>query len=193
MRPIPLASGEWFFPNDPDPDKITIPLIARALSNLCRYTGHTAGFYSVAQHSWHVSQLLARNGHPEWVLEGLLHDAAETFVNDLSAPMKETMPNYQAIEDGIIAVIWNKFGLDDSDLCWSAIKQADRDSYATEVRDLFPPMNPEIEWTFYGPHEPDANKLSSWSPPYAEHRFLEFYEGVIRDRGTEGWSEVGVQ
>lgn len=182
MRPIPLCNGEWFWPDNPDPDLMSIEVIARALSNLCRYTGHTAGFYSVAQHSVHVGQLMARNGHPEWVLEGLMHDAAEAFLNDLSAPLKETsvMDKYRALEAQLEEIIWTKFGLDND--AWEAVKQADRDSYATEVRDLFPPMNPSHTWTFYGPHEPDEGIIRPLAPPVAEFEFLMFYEEVVRDR-----------
>lgn len=179
MRPIPLATGEWFFPNQPDVEKITIPLIASSLSKLCRYTGHTAGFYSVAQHSVHVAKLMIRNGHPEYALEGLMHDAAEAFVNDLSAPVKETMPEYQRMEDKIKVAIWEKFGCDPA--AWPYVKQADRDSYATEVRDLFPTMDREWTWTFYGKASPDEERISCWSPDFARIMFIKTHVEVTRE------------
>jgi hypothetical protein len=178
-RPLPLSTGKWFDPWDPDPSMMTIGVIAHGLANLCRYSGQTRTFHSVAQHSVHVSRLMERNGNPEWALEGLLHDAQEAFVIDLPAPLKEQMEVYRELEDILETHIWEKFGLDDN--ARDAVKQADRDSYATEARDLFPPMDDNHEWTFYGEHHADEEPLSSWSPNYAQLLFLHRYEEVRRD------------
>ncbi len=78
------------------PDDIDIRDIAHALSHLCRFTGHTNIFYSVAQHCLLVSEKIP--GGPEVKLAALLHDAAEAYVNDLSSPLKKWLVlNY--IED----------------------------------------------------------------------------------------------
>src|ERR1017187_3148745 len=70
---ISLFSGMRFWPLDPNPEKILIADIAHALAHQCRFGGHASKFYSVAEHSVHISQLCL----PEHALWGLLHDASE--------------------------------------------------------------------------------------------------------------------
>lgn len=62
--------GMKFWPLDPDPDRIIIEDIAHALSNICRYGGHARKFYSVAEHSIHVSNV-------EFVDNSILLDEAD--------------------------------------------------------------------------------------------------------------------
>lgn len=66
-------TGRRFWPLDPVAGDIEIMDIAHALSNQCRYAGHTRFHYSVAQHSVQVSENVA----PEHALWGLLHDAPD--------------------------------------------------------------------------------------------------------------------
>ena len=48
---ITTFSGVLFWPLLPNPDDIRIADIAHALSQQCRFAGHTRTFYSVAEHS----------------------------------------------------------------------------------------------------------------------------------------------
>ena len=68
----------------PEPNSIHIADIAHALSMICRYGGHVREYYSVAQHSCLVAQLLA----PRLRIYGLLHDAAEAYLGDVVSPLK---------------------------------------------------------------------------------------------------------
>src|SRR5579885_2784587 len=87
-----MRHGDWiqtycgvaFYPLDPRPEEILIEDIAHALSMLCRFTGHVKRFYSVAQHCVYVSHRC----DPKDALWGLLHDAAEAYLNDISRPVK---------------------------------------------------------------------------------------------------------
>uniref|UniRef100_A0A6M3IJF1 HD domain-containing protein n=1 Tax=viral metagenome TaxID=1070528 RepID=A0A6M3IJF1_9ZZZZ len=130
---ITTHTGKKFHYLDPQPDEIDIVDIAHHLSYLCRFTGAVSGFYSVADHSIRVAELLP----PELRLAGLLHDAAEAYINDLSRPVKYTH-KLQETEARIGAVIAKKFGVDFSD---PRIKEADNILIATEARDLMPNMD----------------------------------------------------
>ncbi|MFA3778625.1 HD family hydrolase [Yersinia sp. 1652 StPb PI] len=92
---------------NPKESSISINDIAQALSNECRFAGHLPNFYSVAEHSWLVSQLVS----PEFALEALLHDASEAYCKDIPSPLKRLLPDYKGIERGIDLVIRSKFGL----------------------------------------------------------------------------------
>lgn len=130
MSWITTLSGRHFNFNEMHPESISIVDIAAALSNICRFTGHVSEFYSVAQHSVHVSYLVPH----ENALEALLHDAAEAYCSDINSPLKALLPDYQAIEGRVDAVIRNKFGLPPA--MSPAVKHANLVMLGTERRDL---------------------------------------------------------
>ena len=89
-----------------DSSQIHIPDIAKSLSRMARYCGHTKEFYSVAQHSVLVSNQIYRlTGNPRLALEGLLHEAPEcygmsdihgTFKRMLGKQAKKVIKEYEA-------------------------------------------------------------------------------------------------
>lgn len=77
---------------DPEETSIDLHDIAHGLSNICRFTGQTSVFYSVAEHCMHVSTIVeARTGDPRLAIGGLLHDAHEAYTGDISSPMKAAL------------------------------------------------------------------------------------------------------
>lgn len=181
MQPyIMTASGEDFWFLNPTLEMIHTEDIASALSKICRYTGHCRHFYSVAQHSVIVSHLVSE----EQALEGLLHDASEAYLGDMSAPLKRKLPEYQAIEGIVESAIAAKFGLMYSlDLGWpSAVKKADISALALEKKMLLPES--KTPWGILeGVECPDEKLLHRcWQPIEAEFRFLQrFYELTSTD------------
>ncbi len=103
---IRTASGAFVDILNPQPESIRIEDIAHALSNLCRWAGHTVGFYSVAQHSY----LTASQVPPEHKMAALLHDATEAYLVDIPRPLKKHLPEYQRIEHDLMKVIAKRFG-----------------------------------------------------------------------------------
>lgn len=125
---IRLYSGKDFNFQEPTPDMVTIGDIAHALSLVCRFAGQCSEFYSVAQHSMIVSQLTP-GGAPQR-LWGLLHDASEAYLGDVSRPLKRRMEDYQRIEERVQHAIALRFGL-----VWpmpSDVKIADNQALALE-------------------------------------------------------------
>lgn len=79
--------------------------IAYALCNIKRFTGHTN--YSVAQHSFMVSMYLPTQD----ALMGLMHDAHEAYVGDVSGPLKSLLPDYRKLEEEVALALRTRFGL----------------------------------------------------------------------------------
>lgn len=159
---------------------IDIRDIAHALSQLCRYNGHTAAFYSVAQHSVVVSHLA--DAHPLW---GLLHDAAEAYVGDMTAPWKRCSamgPLYRQAERRFQRVICDRFDLSQREP--PDVRDADMRIWHRE-KELF--LLGDTEWAAVQdiPPDPRARHLlvCAWGPAEAEERFLarfaEVYEGGV--------------
>jgi len=127
---ISTSSGRFFDLLKPEEYEYDIEEIATALSNICRYTGHVNRFYSVAEHSVLVSRLV-----PERLaLCGLLHDASEAFVGDVSSPLKKLLPEYKKIEENIQKAIADYFNLEYP--FPKEIHEADKRMYWQERQDV---------------------------------------------------------
>lgn len=173
-----LVSGHQFWPLDPREGEIEILDIAHALGNICRFGGHSKFFYSVAQHSCLVSDLLLERDYtPEVALGGLLHDAAEAYVGDMIRPLKkqDVFRFYNEAERAILDVIEARFGMHFS---WPAITAADDTMLATEKRDV---MNPcPSAWAPLP--EPRNTPIKPWLPVVATTEFLSHFNHLYRPR-----------
>lgn len=165
---IALQGGEYFDFLDPASSRFTIDDIAHALSHICRFTGHCDVFYSVAQHSVHVSRIVP----PQHAMGGLLHDAAEAFVGDVSKPLKDLLPDYRIIETRVEQAVLERFGL--SLPLPPEIKEADIVMLATEQTQL---MRSRDAWSHTHGRQPLDMRLPYMPPKVARQAFLErFYE-----------------
>jgi hypothetical protein len=112
---IETYTGRAFWPLDPKVEGLSIIDIAHALSNQGRYSGHTAFFYSVAQHCALLAQFVeSRGGNALDCLQMLMHDAAEAYLVDVPRPVKQQMPLYREWDHNVNAVIRQWMG-------WQAI------------------------------------------------------------------------
>lgn len=133
MNPTILThSGISFNLMEPNPALVKIDDIAHALSNLCRFTGHTNRFYSVAEHSVRAALHVA----PGFELEALLHDATEAYLGDVSSPLKALLHEYRLIEFRLDCCIRERFGLPPKQS--PEVKQADLSMLASERSALMP-------------------------------------------------------
>ena len=112
---ILTSSGLEFHPFNPQLDQISIEDIAHGISLECRWGRQSKFFYSVADHSIMVSKvaewLATDENKKEAKLGGLFHDATEAYIGDCPAPIKKSLPQFMALEDGIWQAIALKFGL----------------------------------------------------------------------------------
>lgn len=118
---ITTYTGRVVNPLDLRAEDITIDDIAHALACVNRFGGHLDRPLSVAQHSVHVSRMC--NGA---ALRGLLHDASEAYLGDVTKWLKETpaFAVYREAEARAQAVIYAKFGVTRGDD--SEVEAADR-------------------------------------------------------------------
>ena len=175
---IHTYTGRSINPLDLKPEDVDILDIAHALSNQCRFSGHTREFYSVAQHAVLVSYVVER-GY-EW--DALHHDDAEYALQDMAKPLKshETLGQaYRGAEKRIEKVIGEVF-----DVRFpfpEQVKKADIIMLVTEARDL---MHGTSEWTIHRDVEPLKQTIDPWSPRRAKREFLARYRKLKDQRGA---------
>lgn len=177
---IETFSGKAFRPLTPNVDDICIKDIAHALSNQCRFSGHTKTFYSVAEHCVRVSQLLDVWGEsPSTILWGLLHDASEAYLVDIPTPLKRTpeFAPYRAAEARLMGSICERFRMSPSQP--KIVYKADAALLATEARDQMPF---KVEHWGALTEEPLSQRITPWASDEAERcfliRFASFYGRV---------------
>ena len=166
--------GNRFYLTRPHIDDVAIEDIAHGLAYQCRFNGQTNAFYSVAQHSLMVMDLVP----PDHRFAALLHDAAEAYLGDMVKPLKNLFPEFSVIEARVMAIIGEKFGLDLTHLALS-IKQADLVALATEKRDLMP--HSTEPWSYLAEVEPLPHAIVPMSPEKAKEAFLVAYQRFSAD------------
>jgi len=170
---LQTVSGRFVNPFDPDPEQIDIGDIARALANVCRFGGHCRSFYSVAQHSVIVSELVEqRGGDVEDVFAALMHDATEAYLGDMPHPIKHRSPlgkAFKEAEDHLEQVIAARFKIKPG---VAEIKKVDRALLATERRAF---SGENWHWPELDGVEPLDLRLTAWTPDEAARAFAARY------------------
>lgn len=165
----------------PRVEQIEIEDVAHALSLQCRFTGHCAWHYSVAQHCVHVAELVRATDETQ-ALAALLHEVGEAYVGDWSSPLKWLLRTLAPAALGVDALITaraeERFGLAPGATKTRLIKHADLIMLATEKRDLFGPV-PRQGWgasTGFVLPAPLDTHVQEWTPREAKARFLDAFE-----------------
>jgi hypothetical protein len=163
-------TGLAFDLKNPKPENVDIRDIAHHLAHQNRFYGATRVFYSVAQHSVHVSELV-----PEELRKPALgHDSPEAYVGDWSRPLKVLLKELGAYETingvykSVAVAVGTKLGIDLLNLP-PEVRHADNVMLATEKRDLLgPPPQPWVPLP-----EPRPQPIEPWSASYAEMMFMD--------------------
>jgi len=138
------------------PEDVKIEDIAHALSMVCRFGGHIPRHYSVAEHSILVAHLVP----DDLKLAALLHDATESYMGDMVAPLKRAMPDYISMEKDMTAIIAHRFDLG---IAWKHI-----DIHIADMKALYIEAR-----SFYGEDE-----IKSWG---FEPEIVKWGESSSRD------------
>ena len=180
LATIATFSGLLIAPCCLKPEDINLGDIIHALSNKCRFTGHSREFYSVAQHSVLVSKtavkLLPKHSSKSvknmvraW---GALHDGDEYCTPDLPTPLK-VLPEYKFLKElgiEIRMMIMKKYGLPLEEP--EEVQLADKIVLATEKRDL---MNNPINGSWAVKLPDPLDKIIVPLSPKKAKRYFENY------------------
>ena len=167
---VSTYTGKQFFPLAPTPEQIDIEDIAHGLAYQCRFNGQTRHFYSVAQHSLIVADLVPKRLRRA----ALLHDAAEAYMGDMVKPLKQLFPLFSDIEVKVMAAIGLRYGIGNFDD--RAIKRADLIALAMEKRDLMP--NSTEPWESLKGIVASPLRIMPMSPQEAKASFLAAFFAV---------------
>lgn len=178
MRPtsplyIATYLGKHFHPAAPRIEDVHIEDIARGLAFQCRFNGQTQTFYSLAQHSLFVAALAPARLR----LAALLHDAAKAYLGDLAPPLRARLPGFSQLEEEVMAVIGERFGV--TDFADPAIRRADRIARATEKRDLM--SHADEPCAALAGIMPTPARIQPLAPHEAEAAFLERFRELGGD------------
>jgi hypothetical protein len=140
---IQTYSGRWVDVTNPEARDIYIIDIAHSLANICRFTGQVKRFYSVGEHCINISDLVYKlTGDPFTAMWGLLHDAPEAYIGDVSAPLKSVIRSlYKPLEDKFDSAICAAFGLLRTQTMIDTVDYFDKAIRYDEARALMTPWD----------------------------------------------------
>jgi len=168
------------------PEDICIEDIAHHLATINRWVGAAREPINVAIHSIHVSRLLDGTG---WELEGLLHDAPEAYLGDMSRWVKRhpSMQAFRDAEDRAWLVICEALSLRHE--LPKIVKDADslmvrfeaQESFGSECHLFQQPTHPEPT-TIERQLVQYAQPWRPWGWRQSETLFLERFQQLSRSR-----------
>jgi uncharacterized protein len=153
--------------------------IAHSLSMQCRFNGHTNRFYSVAEHSLVVTELVSQHTNDPWILmQALLHDGSEAYLCDIPRPIKPLLIEYKVYERQIEQLIFARWDCEEE--MNPLIKSADIAALLMEKNKL---MSKEpMPWAEYPiDFEFKTVNITGLMPFEAKTRFLEKFDEIQDD------------
>ena len=179
-----------------------IEVVAHALAQINRFTGHASRPYSVAEHSLLVCDIVASTGlgcHAQ--MAALLHDAHEAITGDVATPVKWALGTaWLMFENEHAAAVRAGDHIQSAHATHrAAIKRADLIALATERRDLMryvPGIN--LPWPILDTpgkevhplEDADLNTPARAAMTWSHHRdaFLQRYRTLDARRCTQGFA-----
>lgn len=182
---IQTFTGKQFSYFEANASMIEIKDIARALSHICRFTGHCKTFYSVAQHSVLVSHQTKN------AFYGLMHDADEAYTGDMCRPLKHSL----GVGNGFIEAgnkAWNAIAAKFPELQKVTYEERvdckyhDMRMLVTESHDLL--LNgPHPDWKINQDTHPRYDfRIEAWDADHAMRMFLARFNALIVQKHAAG-------
>lgn len=168
---ILIANMKLIDPLNIQPSDIDLKAPLRSLPRLPRYSGQTkeGGTYRVAEHVVKLAEVVP----PHLRRAALLHDCSEGFgLLDFPHPVKRAMPAYKEIEERMLKVIFDRYGVS-----WSLMEELepyDRRMCQDEMQQVF-----DEPWDIG--LEPLGITVEFWGEELARYRLREAFiaEGLI--------------
>lgn len=174
MTMLETHTGAYLDYADPQASQILVEDVAHALSQICRFGGHTSRFYSVAEHALLVYSLV-----PERGLAALHHDSHEAYVCDAPTPLKALLPGFREVAADIDRAVAAAFGLDVAAFKDPALKAADQMAMRIEARELKASRGVGRYWGF----DEEPLLAAPWrlgmSPEEAKGSFLDLHRDLM--------------
>lgn len=164
MKPwITTYTGVKLNPLDLKPQDIRIEDIIHSLACSNRFCGHTSIPINIAHHSVYVAKLCKPYGHVA-EFQGLLHDASEYILGDVTKWLKLTddMKAYREAEERAQTVIFKYFGLPEK--LDTAVEWADRLMVRYEAMRMFPYYILDGIEGYEKPNETEIQLIGEWNP-----------------------------
>jgi len=174
---MPTWSGKQLHLLSPEATQIEIEDIAHGLAYQCCFNGQTRHFYSVAQHSMLVAQLVPAQHR----LAALLHEGATAYLGEIARPLRHLVLEVQLIEKKIMAACSEKFGVADFDT--PAIRRAHSVALATEYRDLLSHTKKSEDLAEYS--APVPRRIEAITPEEAKYQFVEMLGKILDETGAQ--------
>jgi len=174
---IETYTGRKFYSLEPSTKDVSVIDIAHALSNQCRYSGHTESFYSTAQHCCILASYAENvmGGSALDCLQILMHDAAEAYLVDIARPIKQHMPDFRKWDKKIQFTIREWLGLADVAIPpWQ--DELDTRIIVDERAQVM--ADSDNDWGMSGV-EPLHVKVEPWPSKMAEKQFLFRYAAYM--------------
>lgn len=189
-----MPSGKHVFPLDVKIDDLNIDDMAHNLGQIVRYNGSVDEFYSVAEHSYLISEALERDGYDAQVqLQGHLHDGPEYILGDMIRPIKNAIEEVSPAAAQMLASAHTRIDLlisqkfDTGYPYHPAVKAYDDRIVNDEKQFLFGTGKP---WTHGG--DKLGVKIRCWEPREAmrqwRFRFYDLWDRLGRTPSGELWA-----
>lgn len=179
---IRTASGRTVPLLAPQASHIRFGDVAQHLARINRFAGATETPYSVAQHAVLVSQITAQlSPSPEVQLWGLLHDAHEAYLGDVTTPVKHALfgedgrnvlpSQWDSLAAAFDAAIAARAGLVLTRAMLATVQQADEMALVAEWQCLMPGPCPVA----LPPGTRGLPSVTPWPWHRAEEQFLKTF------------------